>query len=115
MQSCPPIQLWSVVACKWAFNTRLSGPLLHDTCPARALLQVLVANSEQLLHSAYGRRMITMQKVSQYDAAAAVKHFERMGPPIMAADELREFIQLENGRVRSGNTSNPLSFRSKVI
>ena len=43
-----------------------------------------MANSEQILTSRYSRRLVTMEKVAPYDAAAAAAHYEALGPPRQA-------------------------------
>ena len=47
------------------------------THPALAM----VANCEQLLSRKYSRRLVVMEKVAPYDAAAASAHYARLGPP----------------------------------
>lgn len=42
----------------------------------------MVANSEQILTQRYSRRLITMQKVAEYDASAAKAHLDLIQPTL---------------------------------
>ena len=40
------------------------------------------------------RRLITMQKVGPYNAAATAAYYEAAGPPLMAIDTVHETVRL---------------------
>ncbi|GLC40262.1 hypothetical protein PLESTB_001633100 [Pleodorina starrii] len=52
----------------------------------------LVANSEQILTTRYSRRLITMEKVRPYDAAAAASYYAERPDPTMAIDRLHDIV-----------------------
>eukprot|EP00891_Asterochloris_glomerata_P003993 jgi/Astpho2/3993/e_gw1.00063.101.1_t len=52
----------------------------EDQIPTHPAL-ALVSNCEQILGGRYSRRLITLEKTSCYDAAAAWQHHEHAGPP----------------------------------
>lgn len=70
-------------ACCHKLTPRVLTHILTQTLPPPlpSIHNQVVANCEQLLTSRYSRRLIIMQKVAAYDAAAAEAHFEARGPP----------------------------------
>ncbi|KAG2435965.1 hypothetical protein HYH02_011679 [Chlamydomonas schloesseri] len=52
----------------------------------------LVANSEQILTMRYSRRLVTMEKVCPYDAAAAAAYHAARPDPTMAIDRLHDIV-----------------------
>mmetsp|Transcript_40151 Transcript_40151/g.89077 ORF Transcript_40151/g.89077 Transcript_40151/m.89077 type:complete len:494 (+) Transcript_40151:82-1563(+) len=52
----------------------------------------LIANTEQNLTRRYSRRLMTMQKVNKYDAAAAAAHHAACGDPILSIDRLHDVV-----------------------
>ncbi|KAG2487107.1 hypothetical protein HYH03_014220 [Edaphochlamys debaryana] len=59
--------------------------------PAHPALE-LVANSEQILTSRYSRRLVTMEKVRSYDAAAAAAFYAAHPDPTLAIDRLHDIV-----------------------
>lgn len=47
---------------------------------------------EQLLTTRYSRRLITLEKVARYDAAAAAAHHAAQPDPSMAIDRMRDLV-----------------------
>jgi tRNA (guanine10-N2)-methyltransferase len=70
-----------------------SSPELYseEELPQHPMLQLL-DNSEQILTSRYGRRLITMVKVKPYDAAAAAEFREQREGYVMALERLTEIV-----------------------
>ncbi|EFJ46403.1 hypothetical protein VOLCADRAFT_62647 [Volvox carteri f. nagariensis] len=52
----------------------------------------LIANSEQILTTRYSRRLITMEKVRPYDAAAAAAYYASHPDPTMSIDKLHDIV-----------------------
>lgn len=75
------------------------GYYFEDELPKHPAME-MQANCEQVLASRYSRRLIVMRKVRAYDAVAAAEYYEKVGPPKMAIDELRDYVYAtedENG------------------
>jgi hypothetical protein len=49
-------------------------------------------HSEQILTSRYSRRLITLEKLHPYDAAAAAAHHEAHPDPTLAIDRVHEIV-----------------------
>jgi len=56
------------------------------------------------------RRLITMQKVRPYDAAAAAAHHAASGPPLMAIDAMHDTVF----EVREGDEATPRAVSRKA-
>lgn len=67
------------------------GFYFDDELPTHPALEI-VANCEQVLSSRYSRRLLVLRKTMRYDATAEQHHFEKLGPPCMAQDELRDHV-----------------------
>jgi hypothetical protein len=52
----------------------------------------LIHRSEQILTTRYSRRLITMEKVRQYDTDAAAAFYAAHPEPIMAIDRLHDIV-----------------------
>ncbi|KXZ47218.1 hypothetical protein GPECTOR_37g224 [Gonium pectorale] len=59
--------------------------------PAHPALR-LVANSEQILTTRYSRRLVTMEKIAPYDAAAAAAAHAARPDPTLAIDRLHDIV-----------------------
>lgn len=75
------------------FMPAAPGFYSEEELPRHPALE-MVANCEQMLTSRYSRRLITMEKVRGYDAAAAAAHFKQRGPPKMAIDDMHDYIYM---------------------
>ncbi len=73
------------------FYPALQEVYTPEEVPGHPVLR-LVANSEQVLSQRYSRRLITMEKVARYDAAAAADH--RRNVTLLTMDAVREDVAL---------------------
>lgn len=60
--------------------------------------------SEQILTRRYSRRLVTMEKIKQYDKAEAVAYHLAQGEPTMAIDRIHEIVY-EPGEGKSGGST----------
>lgn len=79
----------------------------------------LVYNCEQLLTTRYSRRLIVMEKVLRYSRQEADDHHRKMGPPVLAIDQVHDVVY-ERYKDDKGNviqTDKPVNkkpFRGKL-
>ncbi len=69
-------------------------PLQPGRSPAAALLQPgpMQPRSRPHPRRRYSRRLIVMEKVRPYDAAAAAAYHEAAGPPVTAIDQIHDLV-----------------------
>jgi tRNA (guanine10-N2)-methyltransferase len=86
------------------------GYYFESELPSHPCMET-VANCEQMLTSKYGRRLIVMSKVKVYDAKEAMEHWEALGEPSMALDDMRDYVYtpLSNGGSQRNGDASPSS------
>jgi tRNA (guanine10-N2)-methyltransferase len=83
---------WLCIGGKLAYWTPCApGCYSEEELPKHPAME-MEANCEQLLAVRYSRRLIVMRKVRKYDGEAAREHYEKIGPPKMALDDLRDYV-----------------------
>ncbi|KAK9831589.1 hypothetical protein WJX74_001554 [Apatococcus lobatus] len=78
----------------------------------------MVANSEQILTQRYSRRLITMQKVAEYDSAAAKAHLDLIQPSLRLHDEIASSVWQPRQEEQAGNSTTNVEkrrYRSKLV
>ncbi len=120
---------WLCVGGKLAYWTPCAPGYYHEEELPKHPAMEMEANCEQMLATRYSRRLIVMRKVRKYDAEAARKYVEKVGPPKMALDEIRDHVYSSvdddtsstsasnggGGEKNSGDSSRSLRLRNKVI
>ncbi|KAH7624316.1 hypothetical protein Ndes2526B_g00501 [Nannochloris sp. 'desiccata'] len=83
---------WLCVGGKLVYWTPCApGYYLEEELPKHPAME-MEANCEQVLALRYSRRLIVMRKVRKYDGKAAREYYEKIGPPKMALDDLRDYV-----------------------
>lgn len=74
------------------------GHYFESELPSHPCL-ITVSNSEQILNTKYSRRLVTMEKKCDYDAAISKEHWERRGLPCARLESLREVLFESNSKL----------------